>query len=126
MEEIYERELTKLQIIEGDYIYPKDLVHLKPTKHVKARFLERGLDLDILPTVVRITDDNLFSGKTQDDKHLHSVVVRLYYTYGKDMYLCYNPFDGGLKTVWFRANYKIKHDRKARGKSTKLYHKPSI
>ena len=102
MEEIYEKELTKLEILEGNYIYPKDLVNLKPTKHVRERFLERGLEMDILPTVVRITEDNLYSGKTQDDKHLHSVVVRLFYSYSKDMYLCYNPFDGGLKTVWFR------------------------
>lgn len=97
--------LSRHQILEGNYIYPTELVTLKPTKHFKERLENRGLDLECIPSVIRITKDNIHSAKTEDNKHLHSVVVRLKYN-KKYMYICYNPFDGGAKSIWFSERGK--------------------
>jgi len=52
--------------------------------------------------MVRVTKENIHSGKTEDGKTLKSVVVRLKYSPTKYIFLVFNPFDGGLKTLWFR------------------------
>lgn len=96
------QELTRTQIVEGRYIYPSELVKLIPTKHFMARLEERGLGLDVIPTVVRVTRDNIHSGKTEDGHTLKSVVVRLKYTERSFIFLAMNPFDGAVKTLWFR------------------------
>lgn len=96
------QELTRTQILKGSITYPSELVKLIPTKHFIARLEERGLGLDCIPTVVRVTKDNIHSGKTEDGKILNSVVVRLKYSTTKNIFLAFNPYDGGLKTLWFR------------------------
>lgn len=96
------QELTRTQIVTGNYTYPSDLVKLIPTKHFISRLEERGLGLDVIPTVVRVTKDNIHSGKTEDGKILKSVVVRLKYNHRSYIFLAFNPNDGGLKTLWFR------------------------
>lgn len=65
------------------------------------RLTERGQGLDFLPSVVKITDSNIYSGRTKDNKKLNSIVIRMDYTGNKDLYLCFNPFDAALKTVWY-------------------------
>jgi hypothetical protein len=95
-------DLTRTQILNGSYIYPNDLIKLKPTKHFIERLEERGIGLDCIPTLVRVTKDNIHSGKTDDGKELVSVVVRLKYNTSKYVFLAFNPIDGGLKTLWFR------------------------
>lgn len=99
-------ELTRTQILKGNFIYPTDLVKLYPTKHFINRLEERGLGLDCIPTLVRVTKDNIHSAKTEDGKKLNSVVVRLVYNTSKYIFLVINPFDGGLKTLWFRDKNK--------------------
>jgi len=99
-------ELTRKQILRGDYLFPNDLVKLYPTKHFIERLEQRGLGLDCIPTLVRVTKDNIHSGKTEDGKKLSSVVVRLSYTPAKFIFLAFNPFDGGLKTLWFKERNK--------------------
>lgn len=101
------RELTKKEILHGKFLYPKDLITLRPTNHCLERIKERGQSLDILPSVVRITESNLQNGKTKDEKSVTSVVIKLDYTSRKDMYLCFNPFDGALKTVWYGNRQKF-------------------
>ncbi len=95
-------ELTRKQILRGNFVYPSDLVKLYPTKHFIDRLDERGLGLDCIPTLVRVTKDNIHSGKSDDGKKLDSVVIRLVYSTSKYIFLAINPFDGGLKTLWFR------------------------
>ena len=95
-------ELTRTQILMGTYIYPSELVKLYPTKHCIDRLEERGIGLDCIPTIVRVTKDNIHSGKTEDGHKLISVVVRLLYSPTKYIFLAINPFDGGMKTLWFR------------------------
>lgn len=99
-------ELMKKQIREGQYKYPHDLVKLKPTKHYLARLEERGIGLECMPTLVRVTENNLHSAKTNDGVHLHSVVVKLDYNYNRWLFLCLNPYDGGVKSMWFRDKTK--------------------
>jgi hypothetical protein len=99
-------ELTRTQIVKGSYIYPDDLVKLNATRHFIERLEQRGVGIDCVPTVVRVTKDNIHSGKTIDGKRLESVVVRLKYNSNKYIFLCFNPFDGFLKTLWFRDKHK--------------------
>lgn len=99
-------ELTRKQILRGKYVYPDELVKLYPTKHFMERLEERGLGLDCIPTLVRVTEGNIHSAKTENGKELTSVVVRLVYNTTKYLFLAFNPFDGGLKTLWFRDKNK--------------------
>ncbi len=95
-------ELTRTQILKGNFVYPSDLVKLYPTKHFIDRLEERGLGLDCIPTLVRVTKDNIHSGKSEDGTRLTSVVVRLVYNTSRYLFLVFSPIDGGLKTLWFR------------------------
>lgn len=95
-------DLTRSQIVRGNFSFPSDLVKLKPTRHFIDRLEERGIGLDCIPTLVRVTKDNIHSAKTDDGEKLRSVVVRLNYNKSKFIFLCFNPFDGALKTMWFR------------------------
>lgn len=100
-------ELTRTQILKGNFIYPSELVKLHPTKHFINRLEERGLGIDCIPTLVRVTKDNIHSAKTEDGKQLNSVVVRLTYNTSKYLFLAFNPFDGAVKTLWFRDKNTI-------------------
>jgi hypothetical protein len=95
-------ELTRTQILKGNFVYPDELVKLHPTKHFIERLDERGLGLDCIPTLIRVTKDNIHSAKTEDGTKLNSVVVRLVYNASKYLFIAFNPFDGGTKTLWFR------------------------
>jgi len=99
-------DLTRTQLLKGDYVYPNDLIRLKPTKHFIERLNERGIGIDCIPSLVRVTKDNVHSAKTDNGRELRSVVVRLKYSSTKYIFLCFNPFDGGLKTLWFRDKNK--------------------
>lgn len=94
------KDLTKEEIL-GKYYFPKGFIKLNPTNHCIERLNERGYGLDFLPSVVRITESNLYSGKTSNNRSLCSVVVKLEYTPKKHLFLCINPFDGAVKTVWY-------------------------
>lgn len=108
-------ELTRTQILQGNFDYPDTLVILKPTKHFLWRLGERGIGINCIPTLVRVTRDNIHSGKTEDGRTLNSVVVRLNYTYHKWLFLVINPYDGGLKTLWFREKKRrVSEDRRRR------------
>lgn len=108
-------DLTRTQLVKGDYYYPNDLIKLNPTKHFIERLEERGIGINCIPTLVRVTNDNIHSGKTKDGKKLNSVVIRLKYNSTKYLFLCFNPFDGFCKTLWFRDK-----QNKQNGNRTKL------
>lgn len=93
--------LRRSQILAGDYVFPTGLITLKHTNHFKARLEERGMGLQCIPTVVRVSRNNIHSAKTDDNKHLKSVVIRLDYTSSKYLFLILNPFDGAVKSLWF-------------------------
>lgn len=95
-------DLTRTQLLQGTYLYPTELVKLVPTKHFVERLEQRGIGIDCIPTMVRVTKDNIHSGKTDNGKDLISVVVRLKYNSSRYIFLCFNPLDGGLKTLWFK------------------------
>ena len=94
--------LSRKDILNGDYKYPDSLIKLKPTRHFQQRIKERDGGLSCLPSYVRVTKDNIHSGKTKDGIHLNSVVVRLKYTSDKFLFIALNPYDGGAKSFWFR------------------------
>lgn len=99
--------LTRQQIINGNYRYPKHLIELNYSKHFKDRFSERGLSLDYVPSLVRITPNNIHSGKVCDcnKNRLTSVVIRIPYNGKKFMFLAMS-LDGTVKTIWFNGSRK--------------------
>lgn len=94
--------LTRQQILGGNFRYPQDLISLKVTKHFSQRLEERGVGLECIPTLVRITKDNVHCAKSKDGVRLSSVVVRLEYTKTKHLFLAFSPWDGALKSLWFK------------------------
>jgi len=98
--------LTRTEILNGNYLYPKELVRLRTTKHFTDRLEQRGIGLDCIPTLVRVTKDNIYCGEAQG-KELTTVVVRLKYTSSRFVFLCFNPQDGALKTLWFRDKKSV-------------------
>lgn len=99
------REISRTELVNGNFVFPSEMVKLVPTKHFIDRLEERGIGLDCIPTIVRVTKDNLHSAKTEDGKILYSVVVRLKYSSTKYIFLAFNPIDGALKTLWFKDRY---------------------
>lgn len=108
------QELTRTQILEGNYTHPTDHVKLIPTKCFMNRLEEKGLELDCIPTLLKVTKENIHSGKTEDGETLKSVVVRIKYSSRHYMFLCLNPYDGAVKTLWFRKrnNYGDRRRKK--------------
>src|SRR5262245_3779277 len=104
--------LTRKQILNGNYVYPTDLVRLRQTKHFVKRLEERGIGVDCIPTVVRVTRDNIYCAEVEG-KEMTSVVVRLKYNSSRYVFLCFNPLDGGLKTLWFKDK-KVRNDDRRR------------
>lgn len=107
-----EIEIGRKRIIEGDFIYPTDLITLIPSRHFKQRITERGFFADVIPTAVRVTKNNIYCAKTMDGKHLHSVVIRLNYNKSTWLFICLNPFDGAAKTLWFEDKKKEKYENR--------------
>lgn len=103
--------LTRTQILKGNYVYPSDLVKLKTTKHFVERLEQRGIGLNCIPTIVRVTKDNIYCGEA-DGNILTSVVVRLNFNHEKFVFLCFNPNDGFLKTLWFMDKRRKNDDRR--------------
>lgn len=98
--------LTRKQILNGSFVYPSELVKIRMTKHCIERLEQRGVGLECIPSLIRVTRDNIHSGKTENGVDLSSVVVRLDYTSSKFIFLALNPKDGGVKTLWFRDKNK--------------------
>lgn len=104
-------KLTRTQLLKGKYLYPTDLISLRPTNHFNNRIEERGVGLFCIPTKVRITPNNIYSGKTYDGKRLSSVVVRLKYSSREYLFICFNPWDAAAKSLWFEP---IRNERSKR------------
>lgn len=99
---LLQMNLTRKQILREKYKYPSDLVRLKPTTHFIERLQQRGYSLNCVPTMVRVTDSNIHSAKINENNSIVSVVVRLNYSSSKFIFVCFNPNDGALKTLWFK------------------------
>ena len=97
--------LMRKQILQGNYIYPRDLIRLRQSKHFIERLEERGIGLECIPTVVRVSKDNIHSAKAEG-KELVTAVVRLKYNSYKYIFLAVDLRDGYLRTVWFKGKGK--------------------
>lgn len=95
--------LSRTQILKGNYNYPRNLIKLRTSKHFQERLEQRGYGIDCIPTLVRVTKDNIHSAKTDNGKDLNTVVVRLKYSSKRYLFICFNPFDGMCKTLWFKS-----------------------
>lgn len=95
-------KLTRQEILQGKYLYPEDFIPLRSTHHFEQRLKERSLSLECIPTQVRITRNNIHSAKSKDGQKLSSVVVRIDYNSYKNLFLVFSPWDGALKSLWFK------------------------
>jgi len=97
-------KLSRKEVIDG-YKWREGLIPLVLSKHAQRRIEERVEgEFIIVPTVVRITKQNICSGRSKDGKKLSSVKIRLDYKNDKWMFLVVCPNSGVVKTLYI--NYK--------------------
>ena len=105
------KEYSKREVI-SNFKWRKGLIPLRLSNHAKRRVEERILgEFVIVPTVCRITENNICSGRSKDGKKLISVKIRLEYTKDKWLYLVVCPDSGVVKTLFL--NYKDAKKEKA-------------
>ncbi len=113
MEEI---KVTRKDIIDG-YKWREGLIPLSLSNHAKKRAEERvDGEFPIVPKIVRITKNNICSGRARGKK-LTNIKIRLDYKNDKWMYLVICPNSGVVKTLY--VNYK---DAKKNTFKKKSYH----
>lgn len=97
-----ERRISREDILSGRFSYPKNLISLRKTNHFIQRMRDRSFDLDVMPSVIRATPSNIYSGKVNRNNSITSMVLRINYTISKWMFLCINPNTGAILTFWFK------------------------
>ncbi len=70
-----------------DIIIPNRIFHLGYTTHAKDRAKERVNGLMLLPSLVRLTPENLIEIHTDDNKYIKKAVVKLSYDKKRDIIL---------------------------------------
>lgn len=109
--DMYTKEYNRREVI-SNFKWRKGLIPLRLSNHAKRRVEERILgEFVIVPTVCRITENNICSGRSKDGKKLISVKIRLEYTKDKWLYLVVCPDSGVVKTLFL--NYKDAKKEKA-------------
>lgn len=104
--------LGRKEVLKGNYTYRKDLIPLKYSQHAQERLEERVEgELIVAPTMVRISNNNIYGG-VKKGKRLVEVVVRLDYKKDKWMFLAIVVAHGIVKTVWINDKRK-RTNRKA-------------
>ena len=94
---VYKRELKNKKIS-----YRKGLIPLTYSDHAKERLKERvNGELIVAPTVLRVTDQNIFSGELyKNSTKLKEVCVKLDYKHDKWMFIVVVLNNGVVKTIW--------------------------
>lgn len=95
--------LNRTQIVKGNFEWPKEEIMIKPTKHFLSQLKCRFIKNDLIPKKIKVEKGNIHSGKSKDGKRLNSVVVRCDYSDKEHLYICFNPYDGGGKSIWIKA-----------------------
>lgn len=96
-------KVSRKEILAG-FKWREGLIPLSLSKHAQRRVEERvDGEFPIVPTVVRITRNNICSGRAKGKK-LTSIKIRLEYKEDKWMYLVICPNSGVVKTLYI--NYK--------------------
>lgn len=97
---VSEKFLNKKDILKGEYYFPKENLVLIPSRHALEMIENRKIDTNKIPMMICVTNNNIYSAKCRDGKRLHSVVIKLKYDKIKDLFICLNPFDSAMKTIW--------------------------
>ena len=94
------------EILEGNWKYRKDLIPLIFSLHAKKRMEERVEgQFMVVPTMARITKENICSGQAIGDK-LRAVKIRLDYSRHNWMFLVICPSSGVVKTLYIDGKKK--------------------
>lgn len=88
---------------------PKGIVQLYYSTHAKERFRGKYKGLLILPSFIKLTNQNIFEIETKDRKNCSKVAVRISYDENKDICIVLNPSTGMVVTLWTNLK-KDKHE----------------
>lgn len=100
-------------ILERGLKWREGLIPLSYSKHAKKRLSERvDGELIVCPSVLRITQENLYNGSinNENSKRLTEVCVRLKYKQDKWMFVALVVGNGVVKSIWIENKFK-KNDR---------------
>lgn len=85
----------------GQIKYRKGFIFLLYSNHAKERLQERvNGELIVAPTQIQVTDNNIYSGETNDNKKLTQACIRLNYKTDKWMFLVVVLRSGVVKSLW--------------------------
>ena len=100
----YTKNYSRKEVIEK-FRWREGLIPLSLSKHAQRRIEERvDGEFPIVPTMCRITRENICSGRSKDGQRLSSVKIRLDYKKDKWMFLVICPSSGVVKTLYI--NFK--------------------
>lgn len=102
---IYHREIGFPESL----LVPYDIVlNLGFTNHAKERMIRDEYKIIVLPTVVKLTKENIVEMYTEDKKTLVKVLMRVPYDYSRDIVLVIQPdfTKNKGKVITFWLNHK--------------------
>lgn len=82
-------------------IVPKKMINLSYCEHAKMRAKDRGSS--ILPSFVKLTEDNVIEVTTADNGAIDRVLVRTTYDKSKDICLVIAINTGKVITLWINS-----------------------
>lgn len=103
--------IPRKEVVER-FKWREGLIPLSLSNHAQRRVKERMLgEFIIVPTMCRITKENICSGRSKDGKHLSSVKIRLEYKKDMWLYLVVCPGSGVVKTLFINAKKNTYKER---------------
>lgn len=90
-------------------IIPKDIIlKLRYTNHAKERMERDNYKLIVIPSVVKLTTDNVIEAYTEDNINLKKILIRVSYDRNRDIVLVLQPEfkKSGAKVITFWLNNK--------------------
>jgi len=92
--------------IVGKMKYRGDLITLLYSQHAKKRLWERSGELIVAPTILRVTDTNIYSGEW-NGKKLTEACVRIEYKKSQWMFLVIILSSGLVKSLWINDKKRV-------------------
>jgi len=96
------KKYTRQEILKKNIKFKSGFLKLTYSKHAEKRFNERIFgSLIVKPTIINVSEKNIFSGISYNDTELTDVVVRIEYKKSDWCFLAITK-SGFVKTVYFQ------------------------
>jgi hypothetical protein len=84
------------------------IMNLGFTNHAKERMTRDNYKIIVMPTVVKLTKENIVEMYTEDKKNVLKILMRVPYDYSRDIVLVIQPDfqKGKAKVITFWLNHK--------------------